>query len=157
MSRCTKYRIYVSFNEQKFFWIVYYSINRKLIMNPTKDDFGGANPWYYNKTNICSICREELKRGEILELTEKSILHPKNTRQFSINWVSTWYCEKHSSRYRIYNRSKYICDRCGEEKDHRLMECDKEGNWTEKLDGPNCWQKYDPNSPNNVQNLVEIK
>ena len=70
-----KYRISVSFDEKNFFWIVI--DNGKFIMYPTNEDRMGTKLISYNKTNICPICREESKRDG-RELTDKSILYPKN-------------------------------------------------------------------------------
>ena len=79
-----KYRISASFDGKNFFWIVV--DNGMLIRNPTEEDLketknnlkGKFPPIYYNETNVCPICRGEYERGEILELTDKSILYPGN-------------------------------------------------------------------------------
>lgn len=102
-------RIYVSFDEQNFFWVVYNRYDRKLIMNPTKDDLKGTKLKKYNPTNICPICREEWRRGEIHELTEKNILYPYNVR-YNINKegrdTDERICSRHWHRnYQRYNPS----------------------------------------------------
>lgn len=89
----TKYKIIVSFDEKNFFWIVL--DKGTFIRNPTEKDLIGARPRYYNKTNICHICREKKEKEEI-ELTDKSILYPGN-----------------SLRYKCKNKSEeWICHRC---------------------------------------------
>lgn len=67
----------VSIDGKNFFWIVIY--NDKLIKNPTKEDLIGTKLISYNKTNICPRCREDNQRYGV-ELSDKSILYPKNAR-----------------------------------------------------------------------------
>lgn len=84
---------------QNFFWIVV--DNRKLIKNPTEDDFKWSDIESYNKTNICPRCREENN------ITDKSILYPNNAgRDTDKNGKKTdeWVCSKHSLKnYKKYN------------------------------------------------------
>lgn len=84
MSKC---KIYVSFDEQKYFWIV---VDRqKFIRYPTEEDLKNAQVKYYNKTNVCYKCKTENK------LTDNSILYPGNVRrETDINQRNTgkWVC-----------------------------------------------------------------
>jgi hypothetical protein len=97
----TKYKISVSFDEKNFFWIVV--DKEKFIRNPTKEDLMGAKLRYYNKTNICRICREE---GNI---TDKSILYPKNVLLETSkegNKTNEYVCHRHGKRsYDRYNHN----------------------------------------------------
>lgn len=131
----TKNRIHVSFDGINFFWTVYESTNGKLIMNPTKDDLYETKLKTYNSTNVCSICREEWEK-EGNELTDKSILRPKNARRFDIGNIEIWVCESHSGRYRQKlpnsqnNIKKSLADcRTGNSTDHTKIL----GNNCEKL------------------------
>lgn len=91
----TKYRIYISKDDKNYFWIVW--DNGKLIMNPTEDDLKYTEVKYYNKTNICSRCREyNEKYGR--ELTDKSILCPGNVHKEKDkdgNKTGKWICHRH--------------------------------------------------------------
>lgn len=102
-----KSRIYVSFNGQNFFWVVYNGYNKKLILDPTKEDLKGTKLKRYNHTNICLICREELERGKINDLTEKSILYPENAcrkKDRKGNKTEEWICSRHCRRnYQRYD------------------------------------------------------
>ena len=85
----TKYRIYVSFDEINFFWVVI--DNGMLITAPTKEDLYGTKLKKYNKTNICDRCREEKN------ITGKSILYPGNARtelDKEENWTGRWDCQR---------------------------------------------------------------
>lgn len=85
----SKYRISVSIDEKNFFWIVV--DNGRFIRNPTKEDLMGTKLKSYNKTNICSRCREE--NG----ITDNSILYPgKAYREKDKNRKETgrWTCSK---------------------------------------------------------------
>lgn len=98
----TKYRISVSFDEKNYFWIVV--DNGIFIRSPTKEDLAGTKIKSYNKTNICPRCREDKERyGN--ELMDKSILYPKNARQFDIKDENVWICERHSGRQRNNHNS----------------------------------------------------
>lgn len=88
----TKYKISLSLDEKNYFWIVV--DNGILIRYPTKEDLKRTKLLTYNKTNICPICRKENN------ITDKSILYPKNTRKFNIGGELIWYCERHSGIYR---------------------------------------------------------
>ena len=100
----SKYRMSVSFDEKNFFWIVI--DKEKLIKNPTKEDLIGTKLKYYNKTNICDICREENKR-EGKKLTYKSVLYPKNALHEKDNngkETDKWICHRHHvNAYERYN------------------------------------------------------
>ena len=92
------YKIFVTINEQNKFWIVYN--NGKFIRNPTEEDLNYATERSYNQTNICSICREEWERDG-KELTDKSILYPKNANHdVGKDWEQTeeWVCKSHYIR-----------------------------------------------------------
>lgn len=95
----TKYRISVSIDEQNFFWILI--DNGRFIRNPTKEDLNGTKIRSYNKTNICSRCRE----GNMI--TDKSILYPKNAcHEKDKNGKETgkWSCANHwRSDHQIYD------------------------------------------------------
>lgn len=84
-----KYRMSVSIDEKNFFWIVI--DNGKFIRNPTNEDIKKTKLISYNSTNICPICRKDNN------ITDKSILYPKNARQI----YGVWYCEIHSNRIRF--------------------------------------------------------
>lgn len=100
----SKYRIKVSFDGENFFWIVI--DNGKLIKDPTKEDLKETKLKFYNKTNICDKCREELKI-EYKELIDKSILYPGNAVHNideKGNRTEEWVCLKHYGRnYNIYD------------------------------------------------------
>lgn len=87
-----KHKISVSFDEKSYFWIVV--DNGKFIRNPTEDDLRDAKLKEYNKTNICEICRM------VNNIIDKSILYPKNARQFNINGKNVWCCERHRDGYK---------------------------------------------------------
>lgn len=70
-----KYKISVSLDEENPFWIVV--DNGRFIRNPTEEDLKCTRSITYNLTNICPRCREEWEKDGI-ELTDKSILYPKN-------------------------------------------------------------------------------
>lgn len=94
----TRHRISVSFDEKSFFWVVI--DNGKFIRNPTEKDLEGTKLRYYNRTNICPMCREEKSR--LIELTDKSILYPKNAYHDvnkEGNQIEMYVCRLH------YNRS----------------------------------------------------
>lgn len=98
----TKSRIYVSYDGQNFFWVVYNNTNRKLIMNPTRDDLKGTSLKKYNPTNICPTCREEWERGDIQELNDKNILYPANAYHDTYkngNKTEKLVCCKHGLRH----------------------------------------------------------
>lgn len=105
MRYARKYKIYVIIDDNNKFWVVY--DNGKLIKNPTKFDLEGAIPLSYNPTNICPLCREEWNLGKITELTEKSILHPRNVCKNideKGNKKKDMICTKHWARlYSKYN------------------------------------------------------
>lgn len=93
----SKYKISVSIDGENFFWIVV--SNQMLIRNPTKDDLIGTKVKYYNKTNICSRCREDKN------ITDKSILYPKNAqREYDKNgnWNEKWLC------FRCYRHDHWV-------------------------------------------------
>lgn len=97
--KMAKYRISVSIDEENFFWIVV--DNGGLIKNPTEIYLKGARPMYYNKTNICPICREEIN------ITDKSILYPGNARRDvdkEGKQTEEWVCKRHYDRnYQRHN------------------------------------------------------
>jgi len=98
----SKYRILVSIDEKNFFWIVV--DNGKLIKNPTKDDLKGTKLKSYNSTNICPACKKDYDI-EGKELTDKSILYPKNAcHETDKNGEKTdeWVCIRHGLAH--YNR-----------------------------------------------------
>lgn len=104
--RSKNWRISVSLDGENFFWVV--AIDGRLIKNPTKEDLIGTKLKSYNGTNICPICREEWEREE-KELTDKSILYPKNSRRnidVNGNLVDKFVCYRHSS----INYQKYVTD-----------------------------------------------
>ncbi len=125
-----KYRISVSIDEKNFFWIVI--DNGKFIRNP--ENIKGTKLISYNKTNICPICRKDNN------ITDKSILYPKNTRQI----YGVWYCEMHSSKLRFgsinIDPDCYITKRPLEEK---VGKCD---NKIELKGCNNKISKYNPMS-----------
>lgn len=90
-----KYRINASFDGENFFWVVIDN-NNKLIRNPTKEDLQGAKTLVYNETNVCSICREKYENDGI-DLTDNSILYPKNARH-SLSKHDEYVCQNHYSR-----------------------------------------------------------
>ena len=96
----TKWRIYVSFDEKNFFWIVV--DNGKLITKTDKEYLKGTKIKSYNHTNICPICREDWEKYGI-ELTSKSVLYPKNA--FHGRKTGRWVCKKHiievTTKYKI--------------------------------------------------------
>lgn len=89
-----KYKIFATIDENNSFWVVI--DNGIFLRNPTEEDLRRAKVRYYNKTNICPWCRKDDN------ITDKSILYPKNARQFSIDGENIWFCEIHGCRYR-YN------------------------------------------------------
>ncbi len=77
----------MSIDGENFFWIAVN--NGRFIRNPTKEDLGGTKIIYYNKTNICSRCREENR------ITDKSILYPNSAlreRDTEGNCAERWLC-----------------------------------------------------------------
>lgn len=91
-----RYRESVSFDCKNFFDILI--DNGKLIMNPDEENLKDTMFKRYNLTNICPICRDELKAGNMSELTERSILYPKNAlRRIDENGKKTteWVCKRH--------------------------------------------------------------
>lgn len=70
------YKTFVTIDEQNKFWVV--MKNGIFIRNPTKKDLERAKTKSYSPTNICPVCREEWKRGEMSELTDDSILYSGN-------------------------------------------------------------------------------
>lgn len=87
-----KHKIYVSFDEQNYFWVIV--DNAKFIRHPTEDDLKGAIEKSYNHTNICQVCRKKQ------ELTDKSILYPGNARREtdkSGKKIEKWNCERHGT------------------------------------------------------------
>jgi hypothetical protein len=93
-------RISVSFDGENFFWIIVE--NGKIInRNPTKEGLMGTKLMSYNKTNVCPICIEEKERYGV-ELTDKSILYPRNAkRERDKNGKETrrWVCQRHRVAY----------------------------------------------------------
>jgi hypothetical protein len=53
----------------------------------------------------------------------------------------------------IIGKNKLTCDNCKEKLVNPLRERDKEGKHTGRWICHNCWQKYDPNSQNNLRKL----
>jgi len=154
----TKYKIHVSFDGINYFWIV---VDREIfIRNPTEEDLKYATEKSYNNTNICSICREKNN------ITDNSILYPKNAYKEYIkeNWTKRWTCSRCHAKFGTYGQYEkpkryynptHTCDRCGKsfndiENGGPLREYDENRGWTKRWDCPNCWQKYDPNSTNNI-------
>jgi hypothetical protein len=94
------HKISVSFDGINFFWVVVkYG---KFIRNPTREDLKDAIVKYYNRTNICPTCRKEYNIGEISELTDKSILYPKNAMRGVNkygNKTGEFVCSSHWRRY----------------------------------------------------------
>lgn len=89
-----KYKIHVSIDEKKFFWIIVE--NGKIInKNPTKEELDEAKVKYYNRTNVCYICRKEGK------ITDKSILYPYNAcreKDKDRKEIGEWICYNHYKR-----------------------------------------------------------
>lgn len=103
-----RYRIPVSFDGKKFFWLV--MDKGRFIRNPTKDDLYGTQLLRYNSTNVCPICRKEYESGKIPELTDKSLLYPKNVRYYG----NDAYCTSHKERIDPNSRNnklKSVSDR----------------------------------------------
>lgn len=76
----TKYKAYISIDGENFFWVIVE--NDKVInRNASREELVKITTkvYYYNKTNICDICREEYEK-EGKELTDKSILYPGNVK-----------------------------------------------------------------------------
>lgn len=102
-----KTRMCISFDEINFFWVVWDNTSKKLIKNPTKDELSGIKLRYYNKTNICQICREED------DITDKSILYPENAcrgiDKDGNNIDDEWICVRHRNRnyQRYYPNSEH--------------------------------------------------
>lgn len=99
----SKHKIYVSFDEKNFFWIVVE--NGKIInRNPTDKDLIGIKVKSYSTTNICPMCRKEYERyGK--ELTDKSILYPRNALHEidkEENKTKNYICHRHG--YNSYQR-----------------------------------------------------
>lgn len=91
------YKIRVSLDDQNFSWMIYDSRNKKLIIDADEIYLKLARIKHYNHANVCFVCNEEWKKGEITDLPEDSILHPGNAREYDSNW----YCERHGNRYRL--------------------------------------------------------
>lgn len=92
----SKYRISVSIDGENFFWVVVN--NERFIRNPTTEDRTGTKLIYYNKTNICDLCRENNN------ITDKSILYPKKAyRGYNNkrNWTEKWLCQS------CWNKERY--------------------------------------------------
>jgi hypothetical protein len=104
----SKYRISVSIDGENFFWIV---VDKgRFIRNTTDENLIGSKLKSYNKTNICIRCREESEREE-KELTDKSILYPKNAckeKDKNGNETGEWVCTKHwLINYNRHNPNSY--------------------------------------------------
>lgn len=87
-------------DRNNFFWIIVE--NGKIINNyPTKEDLSKAKVKYYNRTNICHMCREE---GDI---TDKSILYPYNAyreKDKDRKEIGEWICRRHYMKdWRLYD------------------------------------------------------
>lgn len=99
------YKIFVIIDEQNKFWIVVK--NGRFIKNPTEKDLERAKIKSYSSTNICSICRNEWKKGEISELADDSILYTGNTlHETDVMGGKTeeFVCRKHGEmNYNRYN------------------------------------------------------
>lgn len=75
-----KYKVRISIDGENFFYVIIE--NGKVInRNAIREDLVKimTKELYYNETNICPICREEKERYGI-ELSDRSILFPKNSR-----------------------------------------------------------------------------
>lgn len=67
------YKVHISIDGENFFWIIVE--NKKIInKNPSKEELAKITTrvHFYNKTNICPICKENNN------ITDNSILYPKN-------------------------------------------------------------------------------
>lgn len=86
------YKIKISKDEINFEWVI---VNTwfnpvKVIWNPTENDLKCAiEPKSYSKTNICNRCRDENN------ITDKSILYPKNARHESGKISNRYICQRH--------------------------------------------------------------
>lgn len=92
----TKYKVYVTIDENNSFWII--TENSKIISrNPIKEELDKVSRTVgYNKTNICPRCREENK------ISDKSILYPgKANHDIDKNGKKTeeWVCKTHGLRH----------------------------------------------------------
>lgn len=89
-----KYKVRISIDGDNFFWVIIE--NRKVInRNATREDLVKitTKTRFYNKTNICPVCRKENN------ITDNSILYPNNARRiFSKEGKRT---------------DEYTCDMCG--------------------------------------------
>ena len=96
---------FITIDKENSFWVIIENgkIKRK---NPTREELGKVSKVvYYNKTNICPICREESERDGN-ELTDKSILYPGNTRRY-INKEGKATDEYICNRHHYTNYQKY--------------------------------------------------
>lgn len=88
----TKYKIRISIDRENFFWIIVEN-NNIINRNASRKELVEITTrvYNYNKTNICSRCREKNN------ITDKSILRPKNAnREIDINGNETgrWVCNR---------------------------------------------------------------
>ncbi len=99
----TKYKIYVTIDENNSFWIVV--DDGRFIRNPSQEDLKYTKIISYSKNNICPRCREEKS------ITDKSILYPRNANHDTDkngNKIDEWVCKRHSLRnYHRYDPDSY--------------------------------------------------
>lgn len=113
-----KYKMYVSFDEKNFFWVVVDNSkgNSKLIKNPTEENLRRAIEKSYNSTNVCPICRVEYENGIVSELTDRSILYPVNARHNidkNGHKMDEWICGIHGDRYHArYDPNSNLNTKC---------------------------------------------
>ncbi len=94
------YNTFVMIDGQNKFWVVVK--NGRFIRNPTEKDLERAKIKSYSSTNICPICMDKWKRGDISELTDDSILYSGNARhKTDVRGIKTeeWVCTKHGDAY----------------------------------------------------------
>lgn len=100
-----KYKVWTSFDEINYVWIIIE--NGKMInRNATKEEILKipTRAVYYNKTNICPICRDEDK------ITDYSILYPGNAEHYidKNGIINEWACKRHHNRnYKRYNPNSW--------------------------------------------------